>query len=302
METPGLILTSVTRIASIVIPVVAFLVFWHADLYGFYQEKKINTSAYSITELDAVIGEYQSQVNALDEQVQVVQKDRDWLRLKVKRISDSGRKVSGQLTASVISKETKTAQLVQKKLELEKILARYQKVYQTKLENMTPPPIVTPGVTPTPPGSGSVRGKITDIEMAVKKAGLDDWVQVLTADGGCARINNTLPILFSSGSAALAHEYKPFLKKLARFLAPYEVKVYVSGFTDPDPIRTPKYPSNLELGAFRAANIVHEMVRYGLKPDIFEIGSTGEYRFAAKTPSQKKSFQRRARVTVIFTG
>ena len=97
-----------------------------------------------------------------------------------------------------------------------------------------------------------------DIEDAVKKAGLEDWVEVMESDGSCAKINNTLPILFSSGSAALAKEYKSFLRKLARFLKPYDVKIYVNGYADPDPIHTKKYPSNLELGASRAANVVHE--------------------------------------------
>jgi chemotaxis protein MotB len=115
-------------------------------------------------------------------------------------------------------------------------------------------------------------------------------------------MKTTLPILFSSGSATVAREYKLFLKKLAAFLKPYDVKVLVNGYADTVPIKSKKYPSNFELGAARAANIVHQLVRSGLKPAVFKIASPGEYRFAAKEMSKQKSFERRAEVTVIFSG
>jgi len=100
----------------------------------------------------------------------------------------------------------------------------------------------------------------------------------------------------------VSKEYQSFFKKLASFLKPYDVKVLVNGYADTFPIRTKQYPSNFELGAARAANIIHALVKQGLKPSIFKIETTGEYRFAAKEPSKQKSFQRRAQVTVIFSG
>jgi len=207
----------------------------------------------------------------------------------------------------VLSKEKKADWLGKQKVRLEELIASYIKVYHAKTNTLKrkivvkSTPVKSIVTTVKVPDASMAQGKISDIEMAVKKAGLEDWVEVLNGDGGCAKINTTLPILFSSGSAVLAKEYRSFLKKLASFLKPYDVKVYVNGFADPDPIRTKRYPSNLELGASRAANIVHEMVRYGLKQGIFKIGTTGEYRFSSKSLSQKKSFQRRAQVTVIFS-
>ncbi len=140
-----------------------------------------------------------------------------------------------------------------------------------------------------------------ELRRGIKKAGLGDWVDVV-GDGTCVRIENQLPILFASGKANLVKEYKVFLKKLARFLKPYDVRIVVDGYADTDPIHTAKYPSNFELGATRAANIVHELVRNGLKPSVFKIGSTGEHRFYAKKTSKRKLFERRAQVSVIFSG
>ncbi|MCF8044359.1 MAG: OmpA family protein [Desulfarculaceae bacterium] len=134
----------------------------------------------------------------------------------------------------------------------------------------------------------------------IKKENLEDWVRVVE-DGPCLKLDTTLPILFSTGSARIAEEYKPFFERFASFLDTYDVRVLVNGYTDPDPINTEKYPTNFELGAARAANVVHEMVGYGLKPSIFHIGSTAEHRFEAKGRSQRKSMERKAEVTVIFT-
>ncbi|WDP88934.1 MAG: OmpA family protein [Desulfobacter sp.] len=308
MDAFSLKLRSMARMLSATLPAVAILIFCTANANGYYDNKKLNTGAYNAVELEAIIGEYQTQANVLNKQIQDTQKDLDWLVLKINRISDSGRKAPRALKSSVVSKEKKLARLKNEKERLDEIIAGYESAFQatmkkagTKKTTAMSAPIKSTPIPVKVPDVSMAQGKISDIEMAVKKAGLEDWVEVLNADGGCAKINNTLPILFSSGSAALAKEYKRFLKKLARFLKPYDVKIYVNGFADPDPINTKRYPSNFELGASRAANIVHEMVRYGLKPAIFKIGTTGEYRFAAKVPSQNKSFQRRAQVTVVFS-
>ncbi len=307
MPTPRLL----GRILFVNVSILFVLLFNFTNANGYFDKIELNPDAYSVAELQMVIEEYQTQVNVVDKQIQDVEKDLDWLILKINRMSDSGRKVPRQLKLSVPSKKEKVALLGKQKSRLMKAISGYEKAYRAKIqmaerkrsESKVKLASITPVTTADEvPDGSSKQGKIPDIELAVKKAGLEDWVQVLNGDGGCAKINNTLPILFSSGSASLAKEYKNFFKKLAHFLRPYDVKVYVNGFADPDPIHTPKYSSNFELGASRAANIVHEMVRYGLKPEIFKIGTTGEYRFAAKEPFQKKSFQRRALVTVVFSG
>ena len=139
------------------------------------------------------------------------------------------------------------------------------------------------------------------LQNAINNAGLNDWVEI-NGSGTCLRIETTLPILFPTGSANVANEYKSFFERLAQFLKPYDVKVLVNGYADTVPIHNEKYPSNFELGATRAANIVHQLVGHGLKPSIFRIESTGKYRFAAKGMSKQKTLERRAEVTVIFSG
>ncbi|WP_020588608.1 OmpA/MotB family protein [Desulfobacter curvatus] len=296
------------RIVFILIPVYITFLYYANIANGAYQTFKPDPQTYSLIELEEILGEYKSQLDVLDEQLRDTRKDLEWLIVKISRISDSGRSIPQLLHESVDFKERKISQLERQKKYLNSTAAKYRKIYHIKKNHEENTNQIR--IESTPDMKVSVKGvdkskvvtKLADIEQALKKAGLEDWVDVIPAYGSCAKINNTLPILFSSGSATLAKEYKSFLEKLARFLKPYDVKVYVNGYADPDPIHTPKYPSNLELGASRAANVVHEMVKNGLKPDIFKIGSTGEYQFAAKMQSATKTFQRRAQLTVVFSG
>jgi chemotaxis protein MotB len=307
MGTFSLTSTFPGRMVLFLIPLYLILFYYTNVANSAYQTFLPDPETYSISELEKVLEDYRNQLSVLNEQIQDTRKDLDWLIIKINRIVDSGRRVPKLLHESVESKEKKISQLERQKKHLTVTVENYKKMHDRKKNGETKQIQIQASSIPELNDSAektvqsNVPAQLPDIAQAVKEAGLSDWVDVL-ADGSCAKINNTLPILFSSGSAALAREYKSFLKKLALFLKPYDVKVYVNGYADPDPIHTPKYPSNFELGASRAANVVHEMVKYGLKPDIFKIGSTGEHRFAAKMESSTKNFQRRAQLTVVFSG
>ncbi len=154
-------------------------------------------------------------LDVLGKQIHDTRKDLEWLIVKINRISDSGRSVPKLLHDSVDSKEKKSLSLSGKK-HLNGTVAKYRKIYNKKRnheEKTTPIRVAsTPDMKVNVKGAAKSKDltKLLDIEQAVKKAGLQDWVDVITADGNCAKINNTLPILFSSGSATLAKEYKSF--------------------------------------------------------------------------------------------
>ncbi len=274
---------------------------------GHYDKWPFDTSAYTTVELKKIIDQHQNEIKVLENQIRSIEKDMDWLVLKINRISDAGRQPASDLTDSVIAKEKKIQYLKKEKARLSALNASYIKTYESQKKSSPTIPsgvknqILSENINTDINSSHRPSVKKASIEKRIKDLGLDDWVEV-AGDGTCLKINTTLPILFSSGSARVAKEYKNFLKKLALFLKPYDIKVVVDGYADTDPIHTKRYPSNLELAASRAANIVHELVKNGLKPSIFKIGTTGEYRFAATQPIKQKSFHRRAQVTVIFAG
>jgi chemotaxis protein MotB len=288
------------RILFVNMSILFILLFNFSTASGYSEKIELNPEAYSIAELKKVVEDYESQVTVLDKQIKDVNKDLDWLRLKINRITDSGNKVPRKLTTSVIEKGKKNAVLLKQKSRLEKSIKSLEKIYskQKSAENLHS--VIKSKSNEIVADDTDSFQKMSDLTAAIKKAGLDDWVEIMNADNGCFKISNTLPILFQSGSASLAKEYQGFLKKLAGFLKPLDVKVIINGYADPDPIHTSKFPSNFELGASRAAIVGRQMVKYGLKPSIFKIGTTGEYHFAAKKQSREKSFRRRVQLTAIF--
>lgn len=300
---------------------------------GYQENKLFDGDFYTSEDLQKKIELHTKEIEILQKDIKALETDIDWLVLKINQIEDSGRPASPKLKEAISNKEKKIATLQKTKDRLEYLVQYYSSGLKTdtrkasdnnwgsynipsSVEKYSKPKIkkavpkarkkayLRDSMYSSPMEGGKEQyGRLNknEVQAAINKAGLNDWVE-LSGAGTCLRLKTTLPILFPTGSAKVAKEYKIFFKKLSTFLKPYDVKVLVNGYADKVPIKTKKYPSNFELGATRAANIVHQMVYYGLKPSIFRIESTGKYRFAAKNPSQQKSLERRAEVTVIFSG
>lgn len=299
---------------------------------GYQEDKLFDGDFYTQEDLENKIESHTKEIKILNDDIKSLETDIDWLVLKINQIEDSGRRASPKLKEAIKQKEKKIETLTKSRNRLEYLVQFYSsglKPHKGQSSNNNYKPFKLPSVQRKPDvGVRRIQPKVrkreydtssmfsapvenstnqpeslsrTELQTAINRAGLNDWVELHGA-GTCIKLKTTLPILFPTGSAKVAREYKVFFKKLANFLKPYDVKVLVNGYADKVPIKTKKYPSNFELGATRAANIVHQLVGYGLKPSIFRIESTGKYRFAAKTPSKQKSLERRAEVTVIFSG
>ncbi len=310
------LMTGVSIFLLIVCLVAPSLV-WSA---GFQEQKLFDKNFYSIKELIQKIEIHNKELQVIDHQIKVLEKDIDWLVLKINQIQDSGRTASSTLKDAIAIKEKKMGVLRKSKNRLESLVRYYSAAVsknnnQSLVENILKKkssefPLPEPPVILKPPArienNSSADAKNndkqiskSDLQAAINKSDLGDWVEIV-GTGTCLKMKTILPILFPSGSAGIAGEYKSFLKKLAVFLKPYDVKVLVDGYADTVPIKNKTYPSNFELGAKRAANIVHLLIHSGLKPSIFKIASPGKYRFSAKGMSKQKTFERRAEVTVVF--
>ncbi|MBU1196066.1 MAG: OmpA family protein [Proteobacteria bacterium] len=299
---------------------------------GYQEEKLFDGNFYSAEELRKKVEDHNKEIQIIDNQIKVLETDIDWLVLKINQIQDSGRTADSNLKKSITSKEQRILTLQKTKGRLEYMVQYYsaslgnkkeqgiedilrekmptssidrketpvrQENSQIKVEDISPKKMNSVPSTTAPDTYDGISK--TQLQTAINQAGLNDWVEII-GTGTCLRLETTLPILFPTGSAKIAQEYEPFFERLATFLKPYDVKVLVNGYADEVPIKNKQYPSNFELGATRAANIVHQMVNHGLKPSIFKVESTGKHRFAAKGMSNQKSLERRAEVTVIFSG
>ena len=298
------------------VPVFILLLFVPALIWGegYKEETLFNKKLYSAQELRQKVETHKKELQGIALQIKILETDLDWLILKINQIQDFGRPVSSDLKAAALKKEKKIGRLNKLLSRLEHLIQYYSATLSNnkdqdriegilkkkRSEHPAPLPIQHNGATlktivSKPPAQikTSRKGNVNNeqdqdnritkskLQAAIKNSGLGDWVEI-GETGTCLRMETTLPILFPSGSARVANEYKIFLKKLAFFLKPYDVTVLVNGYADNVPIKNKTYPSNFELGAARAANIVHELVHSGLNPAIFKIESSGKYRSAAK--------------------
>ncbi len=118
----------------------------------------------------------------------------------------------------------------------------------------------------------------------------DFWVEV--------EIKNS--ILFSSGSAIANPEALEPLNKIAEVLREIPNRLQVEGFTDNRPIKTPLFPSNWELSAARAANIVSILMSDGVRPERMAAIGYGEYQPIADNGTEQGRIQNRRVVLVIM--
>lgn len=84
-------------------------------------------------------------------------------------------------------------------------------------------------------------------------------------------------ILFASGAATPSPLAVDTVRRLAQILRHEPNAVRVEGYTDNQPIRTLRFPSNWELAAARAGNVVHELVASGVAPDRLAVVGYGEH-------------------------
>ena len=108
-------------------------------------------------------------------------------------------------------------------------------------------------------------------------------------------------ITFNVGEATLLEAYQPIFIRIAGFIASKpEYQVIVAGHTDNRPIQTKKYPSNLELSAFRAINVAKFLMENGVEPQRVSIQGFSEFRpLVENTTSENRQKNRRVEITLI---
>lgn len=119
-------------------------------------------------------------------------------------------------------------------------------------------------------------------------------LQVRIVDGRMVLVLAT-DVLFASGSASLSRDGRAAVSEVARVLASIPKRAFqVEGHTDNVPIATAQYPSNWELAAARALNVVKTMVDAGLPPERLSAASYADARPAASndTPDGKAQNRR----------
>lgn len=115
------------------------------------------------------------------------------------------------------------------------------------------------------------------ITEAARALGIDKSVSFSTDERGTV-ITIVDSIFFDSGGATIRPTVKPLLREVALFCEEVDAKVLIEGHTDNVEIKTPAIPSNWELSALRATQVVRFFIAQGVEPENLSATGYGDTR------------------------
>ena len=161
-----------------------------------------------------------------------------------------------------------------------------------ELPDYTPPPVPEETIRTINDLSQQLSTALADLidsdDVTIKQG--DDWLAL--------EMNST--VLFGSGEARLETKAVPIIGKIAAILQTSANPIHVEGFTDNNPINTPRFPSNWELSAARSASVVHLLERYGLNPSRMSAIGYGEFKPIADNTTEEGRKKNRRVVLVVL--
>ncbi|MBN1164106.1 MAG: flagellar motor protein MotB [Candidatus Krumholzibacteriota bacterium] len=118
--------------------------------------------------------------------------------------------------------------------------------------------------------------EFNEFQEFVEEMDLRETVEITETDEGTLiRIAN--PVLFRSGAATMTESGQRVLTQLAAVLLEFDSQVRIEGHTDNVPISTALFPSNWELSARRAINVLKHFNKYGIPGRNLTAVGRGEY-------------------------
>lgn len=149
---------------------------------------------------------------------------------------------------------------------------------------------------------GLVQKEIEDIVSDVKELimynKLAGMVKVEENESG-ATITISDVVLFGPGETKMSQSGLDVMAKVAHVLAQFNYPIKISGHTDNTPIHTDKFPSNWELSANRACDVVRFLISTGIKPNYLTAEAYAEYKPIAIN-STEAGRARNRRVEIVY--
>ena len=141
---------------------------------------------------------------------------------------------------------------------------------------------------------------LEELRDSIVSQNLTDMVKVRLVKEGI-RISLSSPILFDLGEATLRSEVLPLLDEILKVLKKVPNDIIIEGHTDNLPIHTEKFPSNWELSAARAINVVKYLKKKGVEKQLLSAVGYGEYRplYPNDIPSHRAG-NRRVEIVIIL--
>ena len=147
-----------------------------------------------------------------------------------------------------------------------------------------------------PKASNNSMRTTSEVEEFVFKNKLSGEVQVSSDERG-AIITISDVVLFPAGQARMTLPGKKKLKQVFDLLKQFDYNVKIEGHTDNSPIRTEKFPSNWELSAARASEVVRMLIAEGYPPEKLSVEGFAEFRPKASNNSpENRAINRRIEI------
>ena len=138
-----------------------------------------------------------------------------------------------------------------------------------------------------------------DIKNFVESNNLSEVVEIIDDERGVA-MQLKSNILFETSSSNLKEDSKIILKKINSIISSLENPILVEGHTDNRPINTDRFPSNWELSADRAVNVVRYFVEV-LGEDPKRFSATGYAEFKPVAPNNNyENMAKNRRVDILI--
>jgi len=129
---------------------------------------------------------------------------------------------------------------------------------------------------------------------------INQGVVTLESTDQWLELNLPNSMLFNSGDAEPHYDAFRVMEKIATVLRDRDNAVKVEGFTDNQPIRTSRFPSNWELSAARAAAAVRMLTMEGIEPERLAAVGYGQYQPVARNDTEAGR-QRNRRVVLLIS-
>jgi chemotaxis protein MotB len=137
----------------------------------------------------------------------------------------------------------------------------------------------TGSATAQEPTSAQAKQDLDELDKLFQNENIKDYVNWKTTPEGI-RIMMNDPVLFDLGKADLKPEVFPIMKAIIKVInTQHPAEIIVQGHTDDLPIHNSQYPSNWELSAARALNVVEFFAQQGnVEPKKLSAIGYGEFR------------------------
>jgi chemotaxis protein MotB len=128
---------------------------------------------------------------------------------------------------------------------------------------------------------------------------INQGVVTLEASDQWLELNLPNSMLFGSGDAEPHYDAFEVIEKIATVIVDRDNAVKIEGFTDNQPIRTGRFPSNWELSAARAAAVVRMLTMEGIEPERLAAVGYGQYQPVARNDTEEGRRRNRRVVLMI---